>query len=319
MEYRRLGASGVMVSTTGLGGNTFGRACDQQQTADIIHRAIDLGVNFFDTADIYSRGVSEEFVGKAIADRRGQVVLATKTGMRMHEGPDGIGLSRRRIMSAVEESLHRLGTDYIDLYYLHAPDPQTPIDETLRALDDLVRDGKIRYGAVSNFAGWQIAEVANLCDKRNYALPVVDQSLYNIYDRGIEREVIPACEHFGLSLVPFSPLAGGFLTGKYRRDEPVPSGVRGSDNPNFQRQRLTERNFDALEVLESFAGERGHSLGELAFAWLLAHPVVCSVIAGVTKPEQVEANVKASDWTLTADDLAEIDRRLEQAGVPLTA
>ena len=314
MQYRQMGTSGVMVSVVGLGGNTYGRFCDADQTAAVIHRALDLGINHVDTADMYSSGVSEEHVGRAIADRRERVVLATKTGFPMGQGPNDVGLSRRRILASVEASLRRLGTDYIDLYYLHRPDPMTPIGESLRALDDLVRDGKIRYGAVSNYAGWQVAEMIGICERAGLDRPVVSQNLYNMLDRGIEQELTPACRHFGMSVIPFSPLAGGFLTGKYRRGEAVPAGVRGANNPAWQAQRLTEHNFAAIEALERFARDRGHTMGELAIAWLLAHPVICSVIAGVTRPEQVDANAAAADWVLGADELVDIGRLLDGTG-----
>src|SRR6185312_6714952 len=187
------------------------------------------------------------------------------------------------------------------------------IEESMRALDDLVTSGKIRYSAFSNFASWQVAEIVGYCEQRGYQVPVVSQSLYNMIERDIETELIPACEHFGLSIVPFSPLASGFLTGKYRRGEPVPEGVRGAGNQSWQERRLTERNFAVQDVAEKFAAEHDRSLSDLAIAWLLGHPVVCSVIAGVTKPEQVESNAAAADWTLTADDLAELDRQLKAA------
>ena len=309
-----MGRSGVPVSVIGIGGNQFGRAADEQQTARIIHRAIDRGINFIDTADMYTGTVSEQFLGKALAGRRDEVVLATKTGMKMNDGPEGTGLSRRRIMASVEASLRRLNTDYIDLYYMHAPDSRTSIDETLRALDDLVTAGKIRYSAFSNFAGWQTAEAVGHCDQRGYQTPVVNQDLYNMIERGIENELIPACEHFGLSIVPYSPLGSGFLTGKYRRGEPVPEGVRGHNNAAWQERRLTDKNFRTLEVAEKFAAEHNRSISELAIAWLLGHQVVCSVIAGVTKPDQVDSNAAAAEWTLSQADMAEIDRRLGEAG-----
>ena len=272
MDYRRLGNSGVLVSVIGLGGNTFGRYCDERQTAAIIHRALELGINHVDTADTYSKGLSEEYIGKAIAGRRHEVVLATKTGYPLHEGPNGQGLSRRRIVASLEASLKRLGTDYVDLFYLHRPDPDTPIEESLRALDDLVRAGKVRYPAVSNYAAWQVVDILGRCERRGYAPPVVSQSLYNVLERGIEQELIPACRFYGLGIIPYSPLAGGFLTGKYRRGEPVPPGVRGHDNPAWQQRWLTERNFRMLAVLEAFAAEHGRPVGELALAWLAAQP-----------------------------------------------
>jgi len=313
VEYRQLGRSGVPVSVIGIGGNQFGRAVDEQGTARVIHQAIDRGMNFIDTADIYTGTVSEQHLGKALAGKRDQVVLATKTGMKLGDGPEATGLSRRRINAAVEASLKRLDTDYIDLYYMHQPDPKTPIEETMRALDDLVTSGKIRYYAFSNFAGWQVAEIVAHCEQHGYQVPVVSQSLYNLIERDIETELIPACEHFGLSIVPFSPLASGFLTGKYRRGEPVQEGVRGANNAAWQERRLTERNFAVQDVAEKFAAEHDRSLSDLAIAWLLGHQVVCSVIAGVTKPEQVDANADAATWALGADDLAELDRRLKAA------
>jgi aryl-alcohol dehydrogenase-like predicted oxidoreductase len=315
VEYRRLGRSGIQVSVIGLGTNQFGRAVDERTTAEIIHRAMDRGINHIDTADTYTGPVSESHLGKAIADRRDQVVLATKTGFPLHSGVDGQGVSRRRIIQNVDNSLRRLQTDYIDLFYLHRPDPNTPIEESLRALDDLITAGKIRYGACSNYSGWQIAEMAEICDRRGYAAPVVSQSLYNLLEREIEAEVIPACRHYGMSIVPYAPLASGFLTGKYRRGEEVPAGVRGHGNQQWQERRLTDRNFMASEVLESFAQEQGRSVSDLAIAWLLAQPVVCSVIAGVTRPDQVESNAAAGEWKLSQQDLSEIQQRLDEAGV----
>ena len=306
MEYRNLGGSGTLVSAVGLGGNTFGRACDAAQTAAVIHRALDVGINHVDTADIYSRGLSEEYVGKAIAGRRGEVVLATKVGMKMGDGPNDYGLSYRRMIASCEESLQRLGTDYIDLYYLHRPDPATPLAETLRALDDLTRQGKIRYVGISNFSAWQSCETLWISDKRGYLPPVVNQVQYNAINRAIESELLPFCKAHGVGIIPYSPLAGGLLTGKYRRGEAVQPGVRGYNTPGFQGQ-LNDRNFAIVEGLEGFSRDRGHSIGELAIAWLLSRPEVPSVIAGATKPEQVEANAKAAEWRLSAEDLKAID------------
>ena len=312
MEYRQRGQAGVAVSAIGLGGNTFGRI-DANTSARVIHQALDLDINFIDTADTYSHGLSEEYIGRAIADRRDAVILATKTGYPFDEGPNGQGLAYRRIVQQVEGSLRRLGTDYIDVYYLHRPDPRTPIAESLRALDDLVRAGKIRYAACSNYAGWQIAEMVEIADRRGYVPPVVSQSPDNVLDRAIEDEIVPACAHYGLGIVPYGPLAGGFLPGKYRPGSPPPAGTRGAGSERWQRQQLTERRFRALDVLEGFTAEHGLTVGELAVAWLLAQPVICSVITGATKPEQVVANVMAADWLLSPGDLAEIERRLEEA------
>lgn len=306
MEYRNLGGSGTKVSAVGLGGNTFGRACDAAQTAQVIHRALDLGINHVDTADVYSGGVSEEYVGKAISGRRTDVVLATKVGMKMGEGPNHLGLSYQRLMRACEESLARLGTDYIDLYYLHRPDPTTPLEETLRALDDLTRQGKIRYAGISNFPAWQACETLWISDRRDYRPPVVNQVQYSLLNRSIEAELLPFAKEHHVGIIPYSPLAGGLLTGKYRRGEAIPEGVRGHNNPGFQRQ-LTNRNFEVVERLDAFARDHGHSVGELAVSWLLSRSEVSSVIAGATRPEQVEANAKAGDWRLGAEDRKEID------------
>ena len=309
MEYRQLGNSGVRVSAVGLGGNTYGNAVDVPQTAAVIHRAIALGINHIDTADIYSNGRSEEYVGKALVGHRQDFILATKVGNAMGNGPNNAGLSYHRVIASCDGSLKRLGTDYIDLYYLHRPDPKTQLTETLRALDDLVRAGKIRYVGLSNFAAWQIVEALWVSDRRGYLPPAVLQSQYNALQRGLESEVVPCCKAFGVGIVPYSPLAGGLLTGKYRKGEPIQPGVRGHNNTGFARQ-LTDRNFAAVAGLESFAREYGHTVGELAIAWLLANPSVCSVIAGVTKPEQVEANAAAASWALTTEDLKAIDEIL---------
>jgi len=307
MEYRQLGGSGLRVSAVALGGNTFGRYCDEKGTAAVIARALELGVNHVDTADVYSRGVSEEHVGKAIAGRRHDVVLATKVGNAMGDGPNDQGLSYRRVIASCETSLRRLGTDYIDLYYLHRPDPTTPLEETLRAFDDLVRQGKIRYVGISNYPAWQACEALWICDRRGYSAPVVTQNRYNVIDRALESELLPFCREHRIGIVPYSPLAGGLLTGKYRPGEPVPPGVRGYNNPGFQQQ-LNERNFALVGKLEGFARDHGHGVGELAVAWLLSRSEVCSVIAGVTNPDQVEANVAGGNWTLSPSELKAIDQ-----------
>jgi aryl-alcohol dehydrogenase-like predicted oxidoreductase len=315
MNFRRLGRSGLFVSEIGLGGNTFGKFCDEKQTAAVVHQALDAGITFIDTADSYNGGLSEEYIGKALRDRRDRAIICTKTGWDVGDGPNDQGLSHHRIMRQVEGSLKRLGTDDVDVYYMHRPDPDTPIEESLRAMDDLVRMGKVRYVACSNFAGWQIATMAAVCDQYGYQMPIVSQSLYNVLERDIEREVIPACEHFGMGVVPFAPLASGFLTGKYQPGEPIPENSRAQGNPTWQERRLTERNFQAQDVLTKFAQERAHTTPELAIAWLLAQDSVCSVIAGATKPEQVLANARAAEWQLTLSDLAEIDRLLDEAEV----
>jgi aryl-alcohol dehydrogenase-like predicted oxidoreductase len=303
MEHRRLGLAGIHVSEVGLGTNTIAAPVDQKGTMAIIDVARELGVNFIDSAESYSNGESEAQLGTALGARRRDFVIATKTGAR--NLPPG-RLSRREITSHIDASLKRLRTDWIDVYYLHAPDQGTPLEETLRALDDAVSAGKILYPAVSNFAAWQIAEVLGICTRSGFAVPVVTQSSYNLLDRGAEAELIPACAHFGVSLVPYFPLAGGFLTGKYRRGEPPPPGYRGYGNLYFARKWLNDQSFDRLQRLQSFAAARDRPVGDLAIAWLLAEPVVCSVIAGVTSPEQLAANVRAAEWRLTTEEKAEL-------------
>ncbi|MBI3966058.1 MAG: aldo/keto reductase [Chloroflexi bacterium] len=315
MEYRRLGRAGVKVSAIGLGGNTFGRYCDEEQSVRVIRHAIDLGVNFLDTADRYTGGRSEEYFGKAIAGRRTEVVLATKLGYPPLGGnaqrqPNDEGLSRWHIERSLEQSLRRLNTDYVDLYYMHKPDPTTPLEESLRALDDLVRAGKVRYVACSNFAAWQVAHANGITAREGFAPLVVTQDPYNLLERGIEKELIPCLQTLGIGLIPYVPLAAGMLTGKYRKGEAMPPGVRGHDHPGLQA-RFTDANYAKVERLERFAQEHDRPMDALALAWLLAQPVVASVIAGVTKTEQVERNVKAADWKLSAADLAEIEALLK--------
>jgi aryl-alcohol dehydrogenase-like predicted oxidoreductase len=309
MEYRQLGKSGLKVSAIGLGGNTFGNGADEAQTARIIHHALDLGINFIDTADIYSRGLSETYVGKAVAGRRREAIIATKVRGRMGDRPNDEGLSRKHIMEGVEASLRRLGTDYIDLYQVHNVDPTTPIYETLAALDDLVHQGKVRYLGCSNFLAWQVCEALWAADRKNLTPFVSVQPRYNILDRQIERELLPFCRQYGIGIIPYSPLAGGILTAKYQPGQPPPPDTRAARNPRMQQQ-LTEQNLARVERLERWARDRGHTAAELALAWLLAHPEVSTVIAGATRPEQVEANARAADWKLTEADLKEIDAAL---------
>ena len=308
MEYRNLGRSGLQVSVVGLGTNNFGRRVDAEGTRAVVEKAIECGITLIDTADVYGpRGMSEEYIGKAIAGRRHDVVLATKFAGAMGEGPMTSGASRAYILRAVEESLRRLGTDYIDLYRVHFPDPKTPIEETLRALDDLVRSGKVRYLGNSNFAGWQIASAHHVAQQHHLTPFISAQNEYNMLNRRIEAEVVPAANAFGLGVIPWSPLAGGLLTGKYGRDS-RPEGARlSADTPQSQRL-LTDKNFGIVEGLEEFAQRQGHTLVELAFSWLASQPVVGSVIAGATRPEQVEANAAAASWRLSADEFAEVDR-----------
>ncbi len=308
MEYRHLGRSGLQVSVVGLGCNNFGMRCDFDQSKDVVHRALDAGITLFDTADVYGgQGKSEEFLGKILKGRRQDVVLATKFGMKMGEGPHKSGGSRKYIMSAVEDSLRRLDTDYIDLYQLHRPDPETPIDETLRALDDVVRSGKVRYIGNSNFAGWQAAEAHYVAKQANLTPFISAQNEYNLLDRRIEAELAPACNAYGLSILPFFPLASGFLTGKYRQGQEMPAGTRLANAGPMAARVLSDKNYEMLGKLEAFAEARGKTMLDLAIGWLASLSHVGSVIAGATKPEQIDQNVAAGSWKLTAEELAEVD------------
>jgi aryl-alcohol dehydrogenase-like predicted oxidoreductase len=279
-----------------------------------VDRAIDLGITLFDTADTYgNRGGSERFLGEILGDRRKHIVLASKFGMAMDDEGHLRGGSRRYVMSAVEDSLRRLKTDWIDLYQFHIPDPETPIDETLRALDDLVTQGKVRYLGWSNVAGWQLAEAVVTARMSGMSSFVSTQAEYNILDSAARQELIPACDALDVSLLPFYPLAGGLLTGKYSRNAALPEGTRLANTPRLANRYVTNANWTRLEALEAFCSERDRTLLELAFAWLLAQPVTGSVIAGATNPEQVEANVKAGEWELGEEDLAKVDAILSVA------
>ena len=307
MEYRNLGKSGLKVSAIGLGGNNFGWWADEQTSITVINRALESGINFIDTADVYDRGRSEEFVGKAVKGKRQQVLIATKFGNQMGEGANDRGGSRYHIMRAVEASLRRLQMDYIDLYQMHIADPATPIEETLRALDDLVRSGKVRYIGCSNYAAWQLCEALLTSKLINLNAFISVQPQYNMLTRQIERELVPCCQAYGIGIIPYSPLASGFLTGKYRKNEQPPAEARLSGpNPAFRRI-FTDANWEKLAKMEAFAAERNHSVGELPIAWLLAKPCVSTVIAGARRIEQVTANVKAGEWKLTADEVAKLD------------
>lgn len=308
MEHRNLGRSGLQVSVLGLGCNNFGRRCNQKQTAAVVHKALELGVTLFDTADIYGPGgLSEEYLGKALEGHRRDVIIATKFVGPMGEGPLWGGASRRYVYEALEASLRRLGTDYVDLYQIHFPDVRTPIEETLRALDDLVRQGKVRYVGCSNFAGWQVVEAQWITRTQHLSSLISAQNQYNLLDRRVERELVPACNAYGLGVLPYFPLASGFLTGKYRPGQPPPEGTRLATAGPMAHRVLTEPNFEVLGKLESFAESRGHTMLELAIGWLASQPHVPSVIAGATSPEQVEQNLTAAEWRLTGEEMAQVD------------
>jgi aryl-alcohol dehydrogenase-like predicted oxidoreductase len=309
MDYRRLGDSGLKVSVIGLGCNNFGMRIDQEATNAVIDAAIEHGVTFMDTADVYGgRGKSEEMMGHALKGKRQQVVLATKFASPMGDTPDKRGGSRRYIMEAVEASLKRLQTDYIDLYQMHQPDRDTPIEETLGALDDLVTQGKVRYLGNSNFTGWMIADADWTARSEHMNRFVSAQNNYSLLEARVEHEVNPACERFGLGMLPYFPLASGLLTGKYKRGEAPAEGTRLAAWGPRGAAALNDKNFDRLEALSSWAEARGHDMLDLAFAWLLGNPVVSSVIAGATKPDQVAANAATASWILTPEEVAEVTK-----------
>ena len=309
METRNLGRSGLRVSVVGLGCNNFGARLHAAGTRAVVHRALDAGITLFDTSDSYgNRGGSETQLGELLGDRRKDIVLATKFGWEMDDAQTMKGGSRRYVMRAVEASLARLRTDWIDLYQLHRPDPLTPIEETLRALDDLVHQGKVRYIGCSNLAGWQVADAAWTSRHHGLAAFASAQNEYSLLVRDVERELVPALEAYGMGLLPFFPLGGGMLTGKYRRNAPLPPDARHTKAKTSADRFLTARNHDIVEALEAFCAERNHSLVELAFSWLAAQPAVSCVIAGAMTAEQIDANVRAADWRLSADELATVDR-----------
>ena len=310
MEYRLLGNSGVRVSVIGPGTNQFGGKVDQQGVNTIIDGVLELGVNFIDTANIYTSGRSEETLGQALKGRRQQVILATKGFHPVGKGPNERGASRYHLINAVEQSLRRLQSDYIDLYQIHAWDNETPIEESLRALDALVQNGKVRYIGASNFAAWQLARANTLTELRGWEPFITIQPHYHMLERGIEHELMPYCAAFKVGVLPYYPLAGGFLTGKYRRDSPAPAGSRGETSSYVQRY-MNDKNYTLVEKLSDWAQQRDHSMGELAHAWLLAHPQVSSVISGATSLDHVQGNARSANWKLSTAEMQEIDAMLE--------
>ena len=311
MQYRQMGKSGVRVSIVGLGTNRFGyERMPQEEVNRVIDAAVDLGINFLDSADVYTGGRSEETIGVALKTRRNKFVIATKYYNKTGEGPNDWGASRSHLYDAVDASLRRLQTDHIDLYYVHNFDHATPIEEMLRGLDDLVRAGKVRYIGASNFLAWQIARSNLLADVHGWSPFVVSQNHYHMLERGVENEILSFCHSQSVGLIPYFPLAGGFLTGKYPQGQPAPAGSRGETSPYVQ-QYMTPANYAILEQLGKWAEQRGHTTGDLAQAWLLAHPEVSSVISGATRLEQVQQNVKAADWELSADDVKEVNQILQ--------
>ena len=303
METRPLCAGGPAVSIVGLGCNNFGGRIDLAATTRVIDRAIERGINHFDTADTYGGSKAEEFIGSLLGERRKRIVLATKFGM-LPDATPGIRGTRAYVMRSAEASLRRLKTDWIDLYYMHQPDPQTPVEESLRALEDLVKAGKVGHVAASNFSAAQIDEAVAVAKRLHFAGFVLSQDEYSLLERGIEKTLLPTLEANGFGLVPFFPLAGGALTGKYRHGAPLPAGARHNRAGGNQ---FLDPHWQTIEKLRAFAEKRGHTLLELAMSWLARRPRVVSIIAGATRPEQIDANVTATEWNLSAAEMTEID------------
>jgi aryl-alcohol dehydrogenase-like predicted oxidoreductase len=295
-------------SVVGLGGNNFGTRCNEERSIEVIGAALDAGINFFDTADAYGGTLSEQFLAKALQSRRSEAIIATKFGAPIDSDPEHRGASGRWVTQAAEDSLRRLGTDYIDLYYQHLPDSSVPIEETLHALDGLVRAGKVREIGNSNFSADQIGAADQASMDHGWPRMVSAQNHLNLLNRRSLDKVVPTCERLGVAFVPYFPLAAGVLTGKYKRSEPPASGTRLAGQPERQVELLTDQNFDLLDRLAAFAELRGHSLLELAFGWLVSLPATASVIAGATSPEQVRANVAGAEWQLNEEELSQLDQ-----------
>jgi aryl-alcohol dehydrogenase-like predicted oxidoreductase len=308
MKFRNIGRSGLRVSVIGLGCNAFGGRIDFDASRAVVEKALDLGITLFDTADIYGdRGGSETALGKILKGKRDGIVLASKFGGPMDDAGFAKGASRRYIIQAVEASLRRLQTDRIDLYQLHFPDPATPMEETLRALDDLVHQGKVRYIGNSNLSAWQVADAHHLARQLNTNAYISCQNEFSMLVRDAQEELLPAAHAFGLGVLPYFPLAGGLLTGKYARNAAAPQGTRFHTQRQLGERYSTDANFEIVERLKSYADSKGHALVELSINWLLSQPCISSVIAGATKPSQVEQNVSSSDWELTAQEAEEVD------------
>jgi len=328
MEFHKLGKTGLNISEIGLGGTEFGRSIGEKESIALIHQAFDAGINFIDTADFYVDGHSEEIIGKAIKGKRPSVIVATKFSNPTGPGPNEKGASRYHIIEAVEASLKRLDTEYIDLYYVHQPDATTPIEETLRTLDNLIKAGKVRYIGCSNFVAWQLCEALWTSRIHNLESFAVIQSHYNLIERKIEQELVPCCENYGIGIIPYFPLAGGFLTGKYKRGKPAPAGSRlwtiqnlpAPPVPNRPHSLgglpmfgtvLNDSYFEQLARWQKFAKSHNNSVEELAIAWLLSHSYVDSVIVGATKPEQLSSDITAVNWKLSTQDLTELEKLTE--------
>ena len=311
MEYRHLGSSGLRVSALGLGTNAFGKRADQSASTRILHAAMDRGINFIDTANIYAGTESERIIGQALVGRRENAVLATKAGLPRHDGPHGRGSSRCHLQQELEHSLRRLQTDYVDLYQIHTFDPHTPLDETLRTLDDMITSGKVRYIGASNYAAWELMKALGISEMRGYARYISTQTSYSLADRTPENELVPPCLDQGVGIIPYFPLAGGILTGKYSGQASVPSGSRADTDPTFSRF-LLEHNMQLSEQVSAKADAYGCSPSVLSIAWLLTRPAVSTVIVGATRTEQLEHNLASLDLKLPPELLDELDQISQQ-------
>ena len=314
MKYKRLGRTGLKVSEICLGTMTFGSQADEEASKAIVKRALDAGVNFFDTANVYNAGVSEEFTGRALKEVRRDIVLATKLHGKVGPGPNDQGQSRKHIMDAIEQSLRRLATDYIDLYQVHRFDPTCPLDETLRALDDLVHSGKVRYIGASNYAAWQICTALWTSDKLGLTRYDCVQPRHNLISRAIEQELLPLCQAQGVGVIVYNPLAGGMLTGKHQRQAPAAAGTRFAINPMYHNRYWQERVFDAVDRFRAIAAGAGHSMAQVALAWSLANPVVTSAILGASRVEQLDETLPAIDIALSPEQFRQLDELWELVG-----
>jgi aryl-alcohol dehydrogenase-like predicted oxidoreductase len=301
MNYKNLGQSGLKVSQICLGTNNFGGQISEETSINIVNKALDCGINVIDTANIYTGGKSEEIIGKAVKGRRDEVTIATKVGFGAVDGPNQSGLSRKHILAQVDHSLKRLQTDFIDIYYMHRFDPETPLEESLRTFDYLVRDGKVRYIACSNFTAWQIAKASEICENHDFEKFVAVQPPYNLLQRGIEENIIPYCQQERLGILTYTPLMGGFLTGKYSKDTPPPAGSRFKYNPRLWERASRESNFAVLEQIENVADDVGIPVSKLAISWILKNPVITAPIVGASSVEQVEENSQMTEIDLNDD------------------
>jgi aryl-alcohol dehydrogenase-like predicted oxidoreductase len=317
MDYKSLGRSGLKVSRICLGTNNFGGQISEDASIAIVNKALDCGINVVDTADVYTGGRSEEIIGKAVKGRRDEVIIATKVGFGAGQAPNRSGLSRKHILSQVEHSLKSLQTDFIDIYYLHRFDAETPLEETLRTFNDMVRQGKVRYMTCSNFAAWQIAKAHEICEAHDLEKFVAVQPPYNLFQREVESDLLPYCEQEGLGVLTYTPLMGGFLTGKYSKATPPPAGSRYDYNQRLWQRVNQESNFEVLENLERVAQDAGISMSKLAIAWILKNPIVTAPIVGASSIEQVEENCRLTEINLGDEIYRRLNDLTKNVSVPL--